>query len=73
MLEIRDDFISHASAESAPQFQIIGASSNDLNLAMMYDTSEECPDCQARFDREWEAKNPKSADDASDRDGPEAE
>jgi len=24
-----------------------------------YDTSEECPDCQARFDREWEAKNPK--------------
>jgi len=28
-----------------------------------YDTSEECPECQARFDREWEAKNPKPAGD----------
>jgi len=29
-----------------------------------YDTSEECPDCQARFDREWEEKHPKSDGDA---------
>lgn len=31
-----------------------------------YDTSEECPECQARFDREWEEKHPKEDD--SDQD-----
>lgn len=33
-----------------------------------YDTSEECPECQARFDREWEAKNPRPEGDG-DQDG----
>jgi hypothetical protein len=36
-----------------------------------YDTSEECPECQARFDREWEEKNPKEND--SDQDLTEGE
>jgi hypothetical protein len=34
-----------------------------------YDTSEECPECQARFDREWEAEHGKDGD----QDSPEAE